>query len=208
MPTDDGAGVDLIWIPLGAGGHVVALNGRVYEAVVARVQRRPPRRLLHSALEVRLDGRRWVIEMTPVRDRNGARRGVVGEGPVGARWARRLRVFRYEIRRWPGGTIPDAAEAVGRPLRVTSDPARVRRLLALVPEVPRPVWGRDELRTGDMWNSNSVVAWLVARSGVDAAAIQPPPGGRAPGWQAGVVVAGRARDRGEFRSLSERKSPR
>ena len=37
-----------------------------------------------------------------------------------------------------------------------------RRILDLVAEVPTPVWGRDELRTGEMWNSNSVIAWLIA----------------------------------------------
>jgi hypothetical protein len=42
-----------------------------------------------------------------------------------------------------------------------------------------------------MWNSNSVIAWLIARSGLDAEAIQPPTGGRAPGWNAGLVVARR-----------------
>jgi hypothetical protein len=53
------------------------------------------------------------------------------------------------------------------------------------------VWGRDESRTGEMWNSNSVIAWLIARAGLDAAAIQPPAGGRAPGWNAGLVAARR-----------------
>ena len=43
-----------------------------------------------------------------------------------------------------------------------------------------------------MWNSNSVIAWVIARSGIDAKSIQPPQGGRAPGWRAGVVVANRA----------------
>jgi hypothetical protein len=42
-----------------------------------------------------------------------------------------------------------------------------------------------------MWNSNSVIAWLLARSGLPTDAIRPPAGGRAPGWQAGLVVAGR-----------------
>jgi hypothetical protein len=42
-----------------------------------------------------------------------------------------------------------------------------------------------------MWNSNSLIAWLVARAGLDAEAIQPPTGGRAPGWNAGLVVARR-----------------
>jgi hypothetical protein len=42
-----------------------------------------------------------------------------------------------------------------------------------------------------MWNSNSVIAWVIARSGIDTDSIQPPAGGRAPGWQAGLVVARR-----------------
>ena len=66
-----------------------------------------------------------------------------------------------------------------------------RRVLDLVPRVPTPVWGRDELRTGQMWNSNSVIAWVIARSGMKTESIQPPTGGRAPGWQAGLVVARR-----------------
>jgi hypothetical protein len=47
-----------------------------------------------------------VIEQAPVHDWSGAERGVVAEGPVGARWAGRFRIFRYEIRLWPGGHIP------------------------------------------------------------------------------------------------------
>jgi len=132
-----------------------------------------------------------VIEMTPVPDTLGARRGVVGEGPVGARWAGRFRIFRYEIRRWPDGQIPDVAEAVGGPRRLSDEDPCARRVLDLVPQVPRPVWGRDELKTGDMWNSNSVIAWLIARSGIDVESIRPPAGGRAPGWQAGITVARR-----------------
>ena len=55
--------------------------------------------------------------------------------------------------------------------------------------MPTPVWGRDELGTGEMWNSNSVIAWAIARSGIDVEAIPPPEGGRAPGWHAGLIVA-------------------
>jgi hypothetical protein len=42
-----------------------------------------------------------------------------------------------------------------------------------------------------MWNSNSIIAWLLERAGIDAAAVAPPSGGRAPGWAAGVAVARR-----------------
>jgi hypothetical protein len=102
-----------------------------------------------------------------------------------------LRLFRYELRRWRDGVIPDVSEAVDSPRRLGHDLARARVLLDLVPSVPMPVWGRDELQAGEMWNSNSVVSWLLARSGFEPAAIQPPPGGRAPGWDAGIVVARR-----------------
>lgn len=96
----------------------------------------------------------YVIEMTPVRDAHGERRGVVAEGAVGTRLAGRFRIFRYEIRRSRGGTIPDVDEAVECPRRLTDDPDRAWRLLDLVPWVPTPVWGRDELGVGEMWNSN------------------------------------------------------
>jgi len=185
------AAVDLYWLPLGAGGHFVRLNGRVYEAVAARAQRRPACDLYHSALQVEVAEGRFVIEQAPVHDWSGEQRGVVAEGAVGSRRAGRFRVFRYEIRLWFGGHIPDVAEAVDSPRRLANDEARARRVLDLIAQVPTPVWGRDELATGDMWNSNSVIAWVLARSGIDAEAIQPPVGGRAPGWQAGLVVARR-----------------
>jgi hypothetical protein len=59
------AAVDLDWLPLGAGGHLVRLNGRIYEALAARMQRRPACDLYHSALQVELAGERLVIEQTP-----------------------------------------------------------------------------------------------------------------------------------------------
>jgi hypothetical protein len=185
------AAVDLYWLPLGAGGHFVRLNGRVYEALAARLQRRRALDLYHSALQVEVPEGKFVIEQAPVHDWSGNQRGVVAEGSVGARWAGRFRVFRYEIRLWRGGHIPDVAEAVDSPRRLTDDEERARRVLELVAQVPTPVWGRDELATGEMWNSNSVIAWVIARSGLDTEAIQPPAGGRAPGWQAGLVVARR-----------------
>lgn len=187
------SGVDLYWIPLGSGASVVRLNGRVYEAVLARAQRRPRADLYHSALEVYARGGRHVVEVTPVPDDRGADRGVVGTGPVGTRAAGWLRIFRYEIRCWRDGVIPDVAAAVGGPVRVSDDEEVAGRLLDLAPAVPTPVWGRDELRAGEMWNSNSVVAWLLSTAGLPMDSIAPPPGGRAPGWDAGLAVAGRAR---------------
>ena len=185
------AAVDLYWLPLGAGGHSVRLNGRVFEAAAARAERRPACDLYHSALEVRVAAARFVIEMAPVRDARGEQRGVVAEGSVGTRWAGRFRIFRYEIRRWRDGRIPDLDEAVGSPRRLTDDWDPARRLLDLVPQVPTPVWGRDDLGSGEMWNSNSVTSWLIESSGIAAGSIHPPAGGRAPGWQAGLAVARR-----------------
>jgi hypothetical protein len=159
--------------------------------VVARLEKRATCDLYHSALEVRVPKGKFVIEMTPVRDGNGALRGVVAEAPVGSRWARSLRIFRYEVRRWRDGLIPDVDEAVESPQRLTDDPVVTQRILDLVPQVPTPVWGRDELRAGEMWNSNSLISWLIARSGLEVEAVHPPAGGRAPGWGAGLVVARR-----------------
>jgi len=185
------AATDLYWLPLGAGGIFVRLNGRAYETLAARVQRRVRYDLYHSALQIRLPEATFVIEQTPVPDLSGKQRGVVAEGAVGSRWAGRFRIFRYEIRVWRGGNIPDVAEAVDSPRRLTEDEGRARRVLEAVPKVPTPTWGRDELGAGEMWNSNSVIAWVIARSGLDAESIQPPAGGRAPGWKAGLVVARR-----------------
>ncbi|MGZ6682406.1 MAG: hypothetical protein ACXVFK_19575 [Solirubrobacteraceae bacterium] len=195
------AGVDLYWLPLGAGGHCVRVNGRVYEALAARLQRRARCDLYHSALEVRVDGRRWVIEMAPMFDGPADERGVVAQGAVGARWAGRSRLFRYGVRRWQDGRIPDVAEAVDSPRPLSRDPACARRLLELVADVPLPTWGRDAFDAGDMWNSNSVVAWLIARSGIEAEAIAPPAGGRAPGWRAGLVAAQRQQRSAEDRRV-------
>ena len=156
--TVESSSVYLYWLPLGAGGHSVRLNGVVFESVVARLERRTACDLYHSALEVRAPSGRFVIEQAPIRDNDGARRGVVAEGAVGSRLAGRLRVFRYEVRRWRNGVIPDATEAVASPQLLTGDPGQAQRLLDLVPEVPTPVWGRDELDAGEMWNSNSLIS--------------------------------------------------
>ena len=188
MASAAATGIDLYWLPLGAGGHSVRLNGKVFEAVAAWVGRRDRCDLYHSALQVCLPQGRYVIEQAPAWS-DGAERGVVAEGSVGARVAGRFRLFRYEVRRWRDGSIPDLAEAVESPHRLSDDPDCARRLLDLVPEAPTPVWGRDELGAGEMWNSNSLISWLIARSGLTVQSIRPPMGGRAPGWQAGIVIA-------------------
>jgi hypothetical protein len=174
--------VELYWIPLGAGGHVVRRVGHIYEALHGS-----RRALYHAALVVELDGERYVVELAPSPDANERSRGVVATGAVGSRTLAHLRLFRYEVRCWRGGTIPDLRYAVGGPRRL---PADARRVLDCVASAPTPVWGRDELHTGEMWNSNSVVAYVLAKAGVDAEDLAPPGNGRAPGWRAGLTVAG------------------
>jgi hypothetical protein len=192
-PVTPQASVELYWLPLGAGGWFVKLNGRIWEVIHALWQRRRPRDLYHTALVVRVPEGRFVVENCwPIPNADGPARGVLVEGPVFSRWLGRWRVFRYEVRCWPDGVIADAGEAVASPQLLTGDPGVARRLLGLVRCLPSPVWGRDELRTGEMWNSNSVIAWLLACSGLPTEQIRPPAGGRAPGWQAGLAVAHRS----------------
>jgi hypothetical protein len=186
------AAVDLYWIPLGAGGHCVSFNGRLFEALEAARQHRQRCDLYHAALIVEWDGDRYAIELAPSPNANEASRGVVATGPVGSRYAGLMRLFRYEVRCWRGGSIPDLDWAVGGPRRLTTDRLATRRLLDLVATVPTPVWGRDELRAGEMWNSNSMIAWLIATAGLPTSVLRPPPRGRAPGWDAGLELARRS----------------
>ena len=60
MANDMETGIDLYWLPLGAGGHSVRLNGRVFEALAARLEHRRPCDLYHSALVVHLPEGRFV----------------------------------------------------------------------------------------------------------------------------------------------------
>ena len=136
------------------------------QALSATIERRRPLDLYHAGLEVRIGDGSFVIEVAPSPDSHGGRRGVVAEGSVGSRSAGAFRLFRYEVRCWSDGIIVDIDEAVASPVRLTAEPRVAHRLVELVPEVPTPVWGRDEL---------------------DAL----PPFGRAPGWDAGIVVARR-----------------
>jgi hypothetical protein len=183
------AAVDLYWLPLGAGGHCVRLCGMGFEAVTARVDRRARCALYHSALLVQAAGGTYAVEQTPVPTGDERERGVVAGGAVGTRRAGRFRMFRYEIRRWKDGTIADLAAAVESPRRLTEDLDTAERLLALVPRVPTPVWGRDQLGLDEMWNSNSVISWLLVQSGLHPEPMEPPRGGRAPGWRAGIIAA-------------------
>ena len=197
------AGVDLYWLPLGAGGHSVRVNGKVFEAVAAFLEGRARCDLYHSALHVTVPEGRFVVEQAPAR-REGTGRGVVGEGAVGSRAAARLRLFRYEVRRWRDGVIPDIAEAVASPRRLTEDPSRPGGCSS---------WClRRQPRSG------AAMSWVQARCGTRTRSSPgsssgparcrgdpPPEGGRAPGWSAGVVVA--RRDRPDREACTTARSP-
>jgi hypothetical protein len=182
--------VTIAWIPLGAGASVVRTSGRIFESLAALVARRQQQDLFHSALLIDVPEGRYIIEMAPVVDRNGAARGVVAEGPVGLRWAGSVRLFRYEIRRWKDGAIGDLSSAVAL-THIPMDLTSTYQLLEVVTKIPTPVWGRDELDAGEMWNSNSVISWALGSLSIDLTNVQLPTYGRAPGWTAGQVIAAR-----------------
>ena len=198
-------GVDLYWLPLGVRGRCVRWSGKTFEAVAAITAHRSRLDLYHSFLEVRAPEGRFVIEMGPAFDDLPSERGVVATGAVGFAWGAVLPILRYEVRCWPHG-ISAFEFAVDSPMRLTTDGYLASTVLRLVGDVPAPVWGRDELGVGEMWTSNSVTSWLLARAGI-VNSIQPPVGGRAPGWDAGLAVAARgAGPRASRRSRSRRSS--
>jgi hypothetical protein len=61
-------GLDLYWIPLGAGQRVVRTSGSIYERIVAAGARRPRRDLYHFALVATTAEGRVTIEMAPQPD--------------------------------------------------------------------------------------------------------------------------------------------
>src|SRR5205085_9309185 len=135
-------------------------------AICALLEHRARREIFHTALEITIGAERYSVEMTPVPDAGGHARGVVAEGPVGIRALGRFHTFRYEIRRWRDGVIPDLSFAVASPVPVTDDPAVAKRVFELLADVPTATWGRDELRTGDMWSCNSIISWTPTRAGI------------------------------------------
>ena len=181
--------VDLWWLPVGAGGHVVVHTSRWWELFRAHREHRRPGPLFHAALEVFDGDCRSVIEMTPAWGQPPGSRGVVADGPVGVRWFGACRFLRYEVRCWKDGSIPDRDWAVGPPTRFALSPVDARTLLGRVATVPPLTWGRDAFGIGDMWNSNSLVSWLLHTSGIDARRLTPPDGGSAPGWHSGIAAA-------------------
>lgn len=183
------ASVVLLWVPVGAGGHVVARTSGWWERVHAALAGRGPQILLHAALEISVADAGYVIEMAPQWSGPRTDRGVVAVGPVGLGWLGRWTLFRYEVRCWRGGTIPDRRWAVGDPIVLPTTAAAAELMLRRIRDVPTLTWGRVPPGAGEMWNSNSVVSWLLTVGGIRTDAIEPPAGARAPGWFAGLAVA-------------------
>ncbi|SDZ14931.1 hypothetical protein [Herbiconiux ginsengi] len=182
------ASANLTWLPVGAGGHVVVHTSRWWELYRARREHRAPCPLFHAALDVVAGERRHLVEMAPAWNVPAGERGVVATGAVGLRLLGRSRFFRYEVRCWADGILPDRRFAVGEVVRFPLRPSAAEALIERVADVPTPVWGRAAFGS-DMWNSNSLISWLLQTSGIDAAAVVPPRGGRAPGWDAGIAAA-------------------
>jgi hypothetical protein len=117
-------------------------------------------------------------------------------------------VFRYEIRRCRNGVIADLASATGSPVPVSADSEVAQRLLDLARSVPTPVWGRGELRVGEMWNSNSVSSWLLPRGGIATQDLRPPHNGPPPaGTRAERSPDGSSRRRSSKRSWANERRP-
>ena len=184
------ASVDLYWLPLGAGGHSVRLNGKIFEAVVAGLERRSRRDLYHSALIVGVPEGRFAIERRPCGAAT-AERGVVSGGAVGSCWAGPLPDLPLRAAPLAKRVIPDVAEAVESPQRLTTDARSRSASSTSCRRCRHPCGAVTNCGAGEMWNSNSVISWLIARCGLEVEPISPPVGGRAPGWRAGIVVARR-----------------
>lgn len=170
------------WSAVGADAPVARHASAWWERAVAAREHRALAALVHAMLEVVVDGDAWAVEMAPTWGRGSAAQSrVVVVGPVASPLLGWCPLFRYAVRVTPGGADHGAAVAVGDELRTTRD------LLGDLVHLPLRTWGRDEARVGDMWTSNSVVAWLLVRAGTDPPG--PPPGMRAPGWAAGLAAA-------------------
>lgn len=185
-----GCGVELFWIPVGAGtSRAQRASLRLWETIEAARARRPRATLFHSALKVATHEKAYVIELAPAFVASEAPPMVTGA--VGLRGADRFTLFRYELRCVPGARIADEQWAAGGPVRLASDCEAAERMLELAPAVPPYVWGRRVTGTREMWTSDSVVSWLLVKAGLELAGVGPPAGGRAPGWEAGLRLAGR-----------------
>jgi hypothetical protein len=86
-----GAGVDLMWLPLGAGGHVVRLTGKGLRGAVRPGSAPSPARSVPTRPSRWRRAARARSSSWPVPDRDGGHRGVVGEGPAPVKCGTRTR---------------------------------------------------------------------------------------------------------------------
>ncbi|MFS0699535.1 hypothetical protein AB6N24_06130 [Cellulomonas sp. 179-A 4D5 NHS] len=143
---------------------------------------REPQLLVHAVLEVMTGKVVRTVDMSPIWGKVAERRDVVvAVGPVGSRSLKWCPLFRYEVR------VVHGVGGLSAPVHVSDRFLLPGCVLDDLAEVPAYTWGRDDAGTGEMWTSNSVVAWLLERSGVST--LEPPAGHRAPGWEAGVLMA-------------------
>jgi hypothetical protein len=176
MPPDRGslqwpkASIELYWLPLGAGGWFVRLNGRIWEAIHAQRKHRRPLDLYHTALIVRVPEGRFVVENCwpipnadgPAPQRAGGGAGV--EPPAGP-----LADVRYESAAGETASSPNAGEAVASPQLLSQDSVVAHRLLDLVGSLPNPVWGPAKNLTPPMVLSVGGPTTLIAPGQLDNA---------------------------------------
>lgn len=92
----------------------------------------------------------------------------------------------YGIRKWRNGTVEDgqdpAVAHAGRRI-LSTDCNTARRLLDLVGSIPTNNYSPT-------WTSNSIVAWLLEKVGLNPAGLDPPVHGLVPSWEHGITEAG------------------
>ena len=187
MAGEATSAVTLWWFPVGIEHRLSAITSRLWERRVARGEGRMPVPLHHAALEVHDGEMRRVIEMAPAWGEGSRGRGIVLTGPVHGlgRWG-----VRYEVRCAEGAMdVSRAGVASGRE-SLPLDGSAVRHLEERITTTPPMPWGSRPPGCVEMWNSNAFVAWLLSPFLPDVAALRPPPPGRAPGWNTGLVLAG------------------
>ena len=180
--------VKLYWVPVG-GTSVTDLLDFIANLLIDNPGGKT---IYHSALRVQFEEggecKQYVIELTETAESPPERRRV-GEtvehnifGP-----------FDYTIRLFRNGQIEDEAHAT-QPIELTTDCGIASNIAKLVEAEDVPDLGYGDkvgTRSGatDRWTSNSVVSWLLQRTGLNPGGIFPPSGGIAPGWDAGSTYA-------------------
>ena len=146
--------------------------------------------IYHCAIKVQFpeNGRcpSHVIELTESLDDQAERDrvGEVAQHGIFGPWSYAIRVFR-------NGSIEDETN-IKETTVLSTDCDTARNIVQLARDVPLLDYGEKiGTKTGaaDRWSSNSVVSWILQKAGLDPANIDPPSGGIAPGWDAGITQA-------------------